>query len=107
MENFIHKSIKRFSLNGQIYDDKFIPRLKTEYINILSLSMRSSGYVQRIDIDSDFTLLYNGKNYDFTLSVYGIYVGRKKASLIWAVDKNKPILFTHQDKLKELYLQWV
>jgi len=101
MQNFIHRSIKRFSLEGQIYDDAVIPRLKEQYIMILDNMMRIKGFVPRIDIDPDFTIDYNGNYYNFELSVYGIYVGKRNAEKIWAIDKNKPILFTLQTKFEE------
>lgn len=105
MQNFIHRPIKRFYLDGQIYDDAAIPRLKEQYIMILDNSMRIKGFVPRIDIDPDFTIEYNGKNYNFKLSVYGIYVGKRNVEKIWAIDKNKAILFTHPTKLEELLQQ--
>jgi hypothetical protein len=91
MKNFIHKSIKRFSLDGQIYDDSFIPRLKDEYINILNTQMKLQGYAPRIDIDPEFTLEYDGRNYDFKLSVYGAFVGKRNAEWITALNGSKPI----------------
>jgi hypothetical protein len=91
MKNFIHKSIKRFHLDGQIYDDSFIPRLRNEYMNILNTQMKLQGYVPRLDIDPDFTLDYDGKNYDFRLSVYGTFVGKRNAECITGLDGNKPI----------------
>ena len=91
MNNFIHKSVKRFSLDGQIYDDSFIPRLRNEYINILNVQMRLQGYAPRIDIDPQFTIDYNGKSYNFILSVYGTFVGKRNAEWIMALDGTKPI----------------
>ena len=91
MNNFIHKSIKRFYLDGQIFDDSFIPRLREEYIRILQTQMRLQGYAPRLDIDPDFTIEYTGKYYDFRLSVYGTFVGKRNAECITGIDKNKPI----------------
>lgn len=82
--NMLHGDIsaqahKRFALDGVINDDAAIYRLQQEYIRLLVSEMRLSGYSPRIDIDPQFTLSYNeNKNYfEFTLSVYGIYIGRK------------------------------
>lgn len=97
MDNFIHKSIKRFCLDGQIYDDAFIPRLKNEYINILNTQMKLQGYAPRIDIDPQFTIEYNGKSYNFKLSVYGTFVGKRNAECIQALDGSKPI-YIRQNK---------
>jgi len=98
--SFSHKTIKRFYLDGEIYDESFIPRLKDQYIAMIKSSMQSKGYVVRYDIDPDFTISYNGKTFDFKLSVYGVYVGRKKAEWISGIDKNTIISnTTHQNKL--------
>ena len=91
MKNFIHRSIKRFHLDGQIYDDALIPRLQTEYINILNTQMKLQGYAPRLDIDPQFTIEYNGKSYNFRLSVYGTFVGRKNAQWIQGLDGSKPV----------------
>ena len=101
MNNFIHKSIKHFYLDGQIYDDAFIPRLKNEYINILNTQMRILGYAPRIDIDPQFTTEYNGKYYNFKLSVYGTFVGKRNAQWIQALDGIRPI-YIQENKLNEL-----
>jgi hypothetical protein len=98
--NYMHKRIKRFELSGQITDDIFIPRMKIEYIRLLSDSMREDGYVPRLDIDSDWSLSYTGNYYEFTLSVYGSYIGKKAAACIDGLDKNRPI-YIQQNKSKE------
>ena len=91
MKNFIHKSIKRFYLEGQIYDDALIPRLQNEYINILNTQMKLQGYAPRLDIDPQFTIEYNGKSYEFKLSVYGTFVGKRNAQWMEGLDGSKPI----------------
>jgi hypothetical protein len=88
---YAHKSIKKFSLEGEIYDDAHIARLKDQYILLLTDGMRVDGYIPRYDIDNDFTISYNGKTFEFKLSVYGIYVGKKQAECLQGIDKNKPI----------------
>jgi hypothetical protein len=88
MDNLHHKPIKRFSLDGNIYDDSAILRLKTEYIRLLVSEMKISGYVPRFDIDPDFTIRYNEKVeiFEFILSIYGTYIGKKKAKWIIGLD---------------------
>lgn len=99
-----HRNIKRFYLNGEIGDDALIPRMKDQYITILKDSMRYRGYVIRYDIDSDFTISYNGKGFDFELSVYGVYVGKKRAQWISGIDGNRVVEnTTQQNKLSESY----
>mgnify|MGYP006995917364 CR=1 FL=1 len=96
----MHKRIKRFSFDGQIHDDRFIPRMKQEYVRLLADSMKEDGYVIRLDIEPDWSLSYTGNYYEFILSVYGSYIGKKNASCIEGLDKNRPI-YTHQSKSGE------
>lgn len=95
--SFLHKRIKRFGLTGQITDDIFIPRMKEEYVKLISETMRDTGYVRRLDIEPDWTISYTGNYYEFILSVYGSYIGKKNALCIEALDKNRPI-YTPQNK---------
>ena len=95
-----HKPIKRFALSGEIYDESHIVRLKDQYIFMLTSAMRNNGYVPRYDIDPDFTIGYNGKTFEFNLSVYGVYVGRARAKCIMGLEKNKPIMSHITQKIK-------
>jgi hypothetical protein len=92
--SYNHKRIERFSLEGEIFDESHILRLKDQYIFMVINGMRNKGYVPRYDIDTDFTVSYNGKTFNFKLSVYGVYVGKDKARCILGVDKNT-ILKSH------------
>lgn len=102
MASYHHKPIKKFDLSGSIHDDAAIGRLKIEYIKLLTTEMRISGYVPRIDIDTDFTIEYNEikQIFEFELSIYGIYVGKKKAEWITGIDGVREIP-TQQSKSKE------
>jgi hypothetical protein len=102
MANIHHKTIKRFVLDGIIYDDSAILRLKTEYIRLLVSEMKISGYVPRFDIDPDFTIRYNEKIeiFEFKLSIYGTYVGKKKAEWIIGLD-GTTVIFTQKSKSSE------
>ena len=96
----MHKKIKRFELVGVIADDSFILRMKEQYIKIMSELMKDDGYVQRLDIDPDWSLSYENNHYNFILSVYGSYIGKREAACIDGLDKNRPI-YTPQNKLSE------
>ena len=102
MDNLHHKPIKSFSLDGNIYDDSAIARLKIEYIKLLLSEMKISGYVPRFDIDPDFTIRYNEEVqiFEFKLTIYGTYVGKKKTNWIIGLDGTK-VIFTQKSKLKE------
>lgn len=97
---YSHKPIRRFGLEGEIYDESHIVRLKDQYVFMVESVMRNHGYVPRYDIDPDFTIRYNGKTFDFRLSIYGVYVGREKAKCITGIDKNTPIQSHITQKIK-------
>jgi hypothetical protein len=88
-----HKPIKRFSLSGVIHDDSAIPRLRSEYIKLIETEMRLAGYVQKFELDPDFTIRYNDIKdiFEFTLSVYGIYLGKKQAEWIQGIDGTRVV----------------
>jgi hypothetical protein len=98
--SYSHKRIRRFSLQGEIFDDSHILRLKDQYIFMLISGMRNKGYVPRYDIDTDFTISYNGKTFEFELSVYGVYIGKDKAKCVLGIDKNNPIVSNIIQKIK-------
>jgi hypothetical protein len=93
MQNIHHRPIKKFSLDGKFYDDAAIVRLKKEYFDLLDFQMRSCGYVTRLDISPDFTIEYNEstETFSFRLSVYGVYVGKRKSEWIFGVDEKAVI----------------
>ena len=103
MINVHHRPIKRFSLDGSIHDDSAIPRLRSEYIRLLCAEMRLAGYVQKIEIDPDFTISYNESReiFEFKLSVYGIYLGKKQAEWIQGIDGTR-VVPIQKSKSKEL-----
>tara|TARA_B110000503_G_scaffold84020_1_gene128071 strand:+ start:14117 stop:14443 length:327 start_codon:yes stop_codon:yes gene_type:complete len=102
METLHHKPIKRFSLDGEIFDEAHIQRLRAEYVKLLNTQMTIAGYVPRLDIDLDFTTSYNIDKtcFEFQLSIYGIYVGKRRSEWILGVDVTSAI-FTQKSKLSE------
>jgi hypothetical protein len=99
MDRIHHKPIKKFSLDGVIYDDSALWRLKIEYIKLLMSEMRLLGYVPRFDIKPDFTIDFDNKKecFNFEMSVYGIYVGKRKSEWILGVNQTE-VLYTPQSK---------
>lgn len=89
---FHHKPIKKFSIDGTLYDEAHASRLKAEYLALLVLQMKASGYVVRADIDPDFTMSYNGsgKGFCFRLSIYGVFLGKRKAQAISSMYGYRP-----------------
>ena len=102
MSLYHHKPIRKFDLDGQIFDDAAMPRLKAEYIRLVVTQMRSLGYSPRFDIEPDFTIYYKEDKeiFNFKLSVYGIYVGKRKSEWIIGLDGATPI-YTQKNKSNE------
>lgn len=88
-----HKPIRKFGFAGSIHDDSAIQRLRGEYMRLISLEMKESGYVPRLDIDPDFTISYNHikEYFEFTLSIYGTYVGKTRAKWTIGIDGTEVI----------------
>jgi hypothetical protein len=103
MLNLHHKPIKRFGIGGIIHDDSAIVRLREEYSRLLGIEMKISGYVPRLDIGEDFTIEYkeNKKYFEFRLTIYGVYVGKKKSEWILGIDGTK-VIATQSSRSSEL-----
>ena len=102
MDTLHHKPIKKFNLKGTIYDDSAIVRLRDEYGKLLTTEMKLSEYVPRLDINQDFTIEYNYEKqyFEFELTLYGVYVGKKKSEWILGIDETR-VISTQQSKLNE------
>jgi hypothetical protein len=81
----MHKTIKRFGFEGEIGDDADFARLRTMYEKMIVDDMRENGYVPVLDLGPYWSTSYVQKrdSYDFMLSVYGIYVGRRRS---WQIE---------------------
>lgn len=101
--SYHHKSLKKFSLEGEILDDSLIVRLRDEYLKLLVSQMRIAYYVPRLDIEPDITIKYNQKKKRFTfkITVYGVNVGKENIECIEALDRANPI-YIRTTKLNEL-----
>jgi hypothetical protein len=104
MNTLHHKPIKMFQLDGQIHDDAAIGRLKQEYLRLLASEMRLNGYVPRLDIDPDFTIQFNKvtEYFEFKLTTYGVYVGKKKSEWILGID-GIMVVATQANKSSEFF----
>jgi hypothetical protein len=105
VEHLHHKSIKIFTIDGIIKDDAAIGRLRLEFERLQTLQMRELGYVPRLDIDPNFTIQYNNTKeyFEFILTLYGTYLGKRKSQCIMGIDGTL-LVPTHKNKLKELSL---
>ena len=95
-----HRPIKRFSMDGKIISSTAFARMQAIYSEVLEEQMTDAGYVPRLDLDPEWTTSYNKSHYEFEISVYGTYVGRKRAKCLEGVEGGKPVYF-HQSRPKE------
>ncbi len=75
----MHKNIKAFSIEGEISDDKYFYRLRSQYESLIITDMRNKGYVPVLDIGPFFSTFWNGKTYDFINTVHGVFIGKAKS----------------------------
>lgn len=82
--------IKDFKIEGTFKDDKNMLEVRTKYEQLLEDQMREMGRVPVINIYPQFYTSYNAENdsYDFTLIMYGVYRGKKKAQEIIGWDSS-------------------
>src|SRR6476661_4848867 len=80
----MHKSIKRFGMEGVINDDSDFFRLRQQFERHIIIEMRDLGYVPVLDIGPFWSTVYDKdkESYYFTLSIHGYRVGRKAACTI-------------------------
>ena len=76
-----NKRIKDFSLEGEIANDSFIFGHREKMEKLMDSHMRNLGYVPHLDLDSQYSISYNleRETFDFHITVYGVYVGKKRA----------------------------
>ena len=75
------KNIHNFTITGVIASDSLIIKSKDHYERLLLQKMRDGGYVPVLDMSPQFNLKYIEikDNYFFSLTMYGVFVGKKKA----------------------------
>jgi len=81
----MHKTIKRFAMEGKVGDDAYFARLRAHYEMLLVQNMRDQGYVPVLDLGPYWSTSYRKEEdeYEFLLSIYGVYLGRRRS---WEVE---------------------
>jgi hypothetical protein len=74
-----HKNIKRFQVNVIFKDDSDMIRVRAQYESLLTQDMKGRGYARVLDIDPAFSVEFDGETWVFLMTLYGVYVGKKKA----------------------------
>ena len=86
-----HKPIKRFQVRVEFLDDSDMVRIKHQYESMLTHQMRDKGYLRVLDIDTNFSVEFDGTTWMFLMTLYGVYVGKKKAWLSEGITQGKLI----------------
>ncbi|UMO76428.1 hypothetical protein SEA_TOMAS_81 [Streptomyces phage Tomas] len=76
----MHSHVKRFQVDGIMKDDADFPRLRAQFEDMLMTDMRDRGYIPVFDLGPFFSTEYrHDRSYNFVISAYGIYLGRRRA----------------------------
>ena len=86
-----HKNIKKFQVRVEFKDDSDMIRIRAQYENLLTQDMRGKGYLRVLDLDTSFSVEFNGETWVFLMTLYGVYVGKKKAWLSEGITQGKLI----------------
>lgn len=80
----MHEEIIRYQTSGTISEES-LEQTKESLVHFLEESMKDDGVVPSLDLDPGFTLEYDAERdeYNFELSVYGVYVGKEGA--LWSI----------------------
>ena len=74
-----HKNIKRFQVRVNFKDDSDMIRVRAQYESLLTQDMKGKGYARVLDINPAFSVEFDGVTWVFLMTLYGVYVGKKKA----------------------------
>ena len=98
----MHKNIRNFGFNGIIGDDSAFIRLRAQYEALVVRQMRDDGYVPVLALGPLFSTTYveEKDHYTFELTVYGVFVGKKKACLIEGMDEVGRLLPRSTQRIK-------
>jgi hypothetical protein len=76
-----HKKIRKFSMEGEFFEDSQIPVLRAQFETLMIHDARSRGYIPVLDLDPLWSTEYDIINdrWKFVMAIYVIYVGRRRA----------------------------
>lgn len=87
----MHDDIRKFQLEGDVAEASIL-QTKDRLIDHLERLMRDYGYAPSIDNDPQWDAAFKQDGvYDFSLTVYGVYVGKEKAWATSGVAGGKPV----------------
>jgi hypothetical protein len=90
----LHKNIKRFTVQGVVADDSYIIRTRETNERLIQQEMEDTGYAQVLDLGTFWSTLYYPQEdvYEFTLTAYGVFVGKRQACLAYGMIQGNMIL---------------
>lgn len=87
------KTIKPFNLEGEFLDDSvaYLTRVTSE--NFLDKLIRDKGYIRALDIDPIWSTwyAYDTDQWFFSMTIYGVYVGKRKSWQFEGITQDKLI----------------
>ncbi len=98
----MHKTMKRFGMEGTI-SDKAIIQSREQFETLVLREMKEEGFVPILGFGPFWSTVYveEQDEYMFILSIHGVYVGRKKACQIVGISVDgKTVPFTPPNKSK-------
>ena len=78
-------------MDGKVQSSTAFARVQGMYTKLIEDQMREEGYVPRLDLGMEWTTTRQKSHYEFEISLYGSYVGRKTAWVIDGIDNGRPI----------------
>lgn|SRR5690606_1283210 len=98
----MHDEIIRYSLVGEIQDSNIVES-KKRLVSFVEGRMRDEGCAPALDLEPQFTLDYKPERetYEFSLSVYGVYIGEEAWQNAGMMNGKTIMLSTAQVRSKE------
>jgi len=88
----VNTDIKAFTVTGKVSGDKFI-KTRERLLHDIESGMRDEGYVPHLDLKELFTRSMDAEgNFDFELTIYGIYVGEEQSTYVAGVTDGKEVM---------------
>lgn len=88
----MHKQIKKYSIEGTTEEHRLI-KTREDMIRVLEMQAQDDGCLPHLEINPVYTVSYNehDETFSFQLSIYAVYVGRKKALEYEGFSHNKAV----------------
>lgn len=87
------KRIRSFTIDGIVADDSSLTTNRSKMEKVLDTKIRFDGYVPHLDLDTNYFISYdaNREIFNFSLTMFAVYVGKKKSWEIVGITGTKYI----------------